>query len=223
MMYGIKRFIRSHKRLMYVLALIYRFLFLNHIKGRFNVKLSWGGVFVRQTSIINRGKNNRLIIGEGCRVYHSKISFSGNGNRVKIGDDCELKEVDIVVSNGGVIEVGDHTHFTGKIHIACTEGRTVHIGNRCLFSSGITFRTGDSHSIFNESGLRINSAKDIFIGDHVWFGQNVTVLKGSIVNDDSIIGTGTIITGKKFGPKQVIAGSPAKVIKENVNWDPKIQ
>ena len=67
-------------------------------------------------------------------------------------------------------------------------------------------------------GQRINLSKDIIIGDHVWIGQQVVILKGSNIGAQSIIGTRSLVTGKQFEKGVVIAGSPAKVMKENVTW-----
>ena len=132
-----------------------------------------------------------------------------------------MKNVDIWIGDGGIVEVGHNTHFSGKTHIACIEGKKIHIGERCLFSDTITFRTGDSHSILDSDGRRINKAKDITIGDHVWIGQQVIVLKGSNVGSDSIVGTGSLLTGKKYDSNSIIAGVPAKIVKQHISWDPR--
>ena len=162
-----------------------------------------------------------MILEEGCRIYDSQIQFFGENNTVKIEHDCVLRNVDIWISDGGIIEVGHNTHFSGKTHMACIEGKKVHIGERCLFSDTITFRTGDSHSILDSDGKRINKAKDITIGDHVWIGQQVIVLKGSAVGADSIVGTGSLLTGKTYDSNSIIAGIPAKIVKQHVSWDPR--
>lgn len=218
---GIKRYVRDHEGLMKFLALIYRVVGFNSIKGKSNMKISWGGVFAQRTRIKNNGKNNCLILEEGCRIYDSQIQFFGENNTVKIEHDCVLKNVDIWISDGGIIEIGHNTHFSGKTHIACIEGKMVHIGERCLFSDTITFRTGDSHSILDSDGKRINKAKDITIGNHVWIGQQVIVLKGSTVGADSIVGTGSLLTGKTYDSNSIIAGIPAIIVKQHVSWDPR--
>ena len=217
----IKRYVRDHEGLMKVLALIYRIVGFNSIKGKSDMKILWGGAFVRRTHIKNNGKNNCLILEEGCRIYDSQIQFFGENNTVKIEHDCVMKNVDIWISDGGIIEVGHNTHFSGKTHMACIEGKKVYIGERCLFSDTITFRTGDSHSILDSDGKRINKAKDITIGDHVWIGQQVIVLKGSTVGADSIVGTGSLLTGKTYDSNSIIAGIPAKTVKQHVSWDPR--
>lgn len=217
----IKRYVRDHEGLMKVLAVIYRIVGFNSIKGKSDMKILWRGAFVRRTHIKNNGKNNCLILEKGCRIYDSQIQFFGKNNTVKIEHDCVLKNVDIWISDGGIIEVGHNTHFSGKTHIACIEGKKVHIGERCLFSDTITFRTGDSHSILDSDGKRINKAKDIAIGDHVWIGQQVIVLKGSTVGADSIVGTGSLLTGKTYDSNSIIVGIPAKIVKQHVSWDPR--
>ncbi len=217
----IKRYVRDHEGLMKLLALLYRVIGCNFIKGKSNMKIVWGGVFAWHTHIKNNGRNNQLILEEGCRIYDSKIQFFGDNNTVKIEHDCVLKNVDIWISDGGIVEIGHNTHFSGKTHIACIEGKMVHIGEKCLFSDTITFRTGDSHSILDSDGKRINKAKDIIIGNHVWIGQQVIVLKGTTVGEDSIVGTGSLLTGKTYDSNSIIAGVPAKIVKRHVSWDPR--
>lgn len=214
----IKHFIRDHEGFMAFISFIYRALMLNRVKGRKNLKISWAGGFAKRTHILNYGSNNILELGKGCRMSNCKIQFFGNGNKVRIASDCVCRDVDIWVSDGGEINIEHNTHFTGKIHIASIEGTKVSIGSRCLFSNEITLRTGDSHSILNMGGQRINPSKDIIIGDHVWVGQQVVILKGANIGAESIIGTRALVTGKQFEEGVIIAGSPAKVIKENVTW-----
>ena len=218
----ILRFIRDHETIMSMIALVYNFLELNKYKGKRNLKFERGGVFMRHNSILNFGKNNTLKFGRGCRIYNSRIQFFGDNNSVMVDNDTVFKDVDIWISDGSIIEIGHNTHFTGDIHIACIEGKKIHIGERCLFSNQITLRTGDSHSILNKSGIRTNHAKDIWIGDHVWIGQQVMVLKGAKIGDEAVVGTRALVTGKNFKPNVVLAGAPAKIIKEDITWDHRL-
>ena len=88
-------------------------------------------------------------------------------------------------------------------------------------SSEIVIRTGDSHSVLNESGERINPAKDVVIGNHVWIGHRVLITKGVSIPENSIVGTGAILTKAIDKCGVVIAGVPAKIVKENINWNSK--
>lgn len=216
--YIIKKFIRHNAFIMHVLSAVYRFAGANYIRGRKGLNVCWTGVFCRHIKIINHGSDNLIEFGEGCRLGWCRIEVFGSGNRIKIERDCVCKELDIWISDGGVIEIGHNTHFSGKIHIACTESKAVRIGERCLFSSEIVIRTGDSHSIIDNKGHRINSAEDVSIGNHVWIGQRAVILKGAYIGKESVIGANSLVTGKKFKDNVVLAGQPAKVIKENVTW-----
>ena len=218
MIYRIKRFIRDNESLMMLLSMIYRLFGFNHIKGRKGLKVQVTGVFSRKVKIINHGNNNVVVVGKGGRLNNCKIEIFGDGNKVQFDEDCVGNEVDIWISDGSSIEIGRNTHFTGEIHIACTEGKKIRIGERCLFSNEVVFRTGDSHSILNSEGVRINPAADILLGNHVWIGQQVVVLKGAIIGDESIIGTRSLVTGKQFENHAVLAGSPAQTVKRNVTW-----
>lgn len=47
------------------------------------------------------------------------------------------------------------------------------------------------------------------------------VLKGAKIADSTIIGSNAVVTGKSFPSHTVIAGNPAKIVKENVTWTPE--
>ena len=97
----------------------------------------------------------------------------------------------------------------------------ISIGSDCLIAYNVVLRTGDSHAIFDENSRRINNAKDISIGDKVWIADGVIVLKGAKIADSTIIGSNAVVTGKSFPSHTVIAGNPAKIVKENVTWTPE--
>lgn len=88
-----------------------------------------------------------------------------------------------------------------------------------MLSSGVKLKTGDSHSILDiENKLRLNPAGNIHIGNHVWLGQDVIVLKNSTIGENSVVGIRSIIN-KSFGKNLLLAGVPSKIIKEHINWD----
>ena len=97
----------------------------------------------------------------------------------------------------------------------------IEFGDDCQLSANITLRTGDSHSIVDLQGKRINRSKSIRIGDHVWIGNTVLIFKGTQIGNNSIVAGGAVVGGKIFPPYCIIGGNPAKIIKENINWDRK--
>lgn len=220
-MYKIKYFIRRHETLMCMLSCIYNIPFFidNFFSAGF---FSINGAFVKHTKCAVKGKNNKIVIAKGSRLYNCKFTILGDSNSICIGPDCELKNLDIWCAGGATVILKGKVHVTGATHCAATEGKSIQIGEDCLFSNNIVIRNGDSHSVLSLDGKRLNPAQNVVIGKHVWIGQNVTILKGTVIGDNSIVGTGAIITGRAFPANVVIAGTPAKIVKENVNWDSKV-
>jgi acetyltransferase-like isoleucine patch superfamily enzyme len=58
---------------------------------------------------------------------------------------------------------------------------------------------------------------DITIGDHVWIGQNVTILKGARIGKGSIIAACALVH-RDIPDKQLWGGVPARLLRENVSW-----
>ena len=151
----------------------------------------------RFTSMANSFNNNSLKIGGGHTIIaNTTIWLQGNNCTIQIGEDFTME--------GGAISV--------------TENGKIHIGNDCMFSFGIDIRNGDSHSIFDLNGNRINKAKDIIIGDHVWLGAGVSILKGVKISSNSIIGTKSLVTKNLESPYSIYAGNPAQIIREGAKW-----
>ncbi|MGT2906335.1 sugar O-acetyltransferase [Streptococcus dentiloxodontae] len=61
------------------------------------------------------------------------------------------------------------------------------------------------------SGLEYGAP--ITIGDNVWLGGGVTILSGVTLGDNVVVGAGSVVT-KSFGDNVVLAGNPARIIKE---------
>ena len=72
-----------------------------------------------------------------------------------------------------------------------------------------------------EEDTLVSSLQELTELLEIHFGQQVIVLKGSTVGADSIVGTGSLLTGKTYDSNSVIAGSPAKIVKQHVSWDPR--
>lgn len=91
-----------------------------------------------------------------------------------------------------------------------------------MFSANISIRVGDSHSITDLEGKRVNPSRDVKIGNHVWIGNTVLITKGVEIKEDSIVGTGSVVTRKFVETNVVIAGNPAQIVKRDVSWDSRL-
>ncbi|MBD5518940.1 MAG: hypothetical protein HDR07_10835 [Lachnospiraceae bacterium] len=64
------------------------------------------------------------------------------------------------------------------------------------FLAGI--RNSDSHLIYScDDGNRINPPQSVYIGDHVWIGEMVRILKDTQIDSGSIVGVRSVVADKK--------------------------
>ena len=140
---------------------------------------------IESCTIVIRGNGNRVVIGRSL-LTGVGVAISGDGNTISVGDACMIMGLSLVCEDdANSIVIAASTQVHGSTELAAIEGTRIRIGESCLFSGGIHFRTGDSHSLTDLEGKRTNPSRDITIGDHVWLGMNVTVLKGVTVPDSS--------------------------------------
>lgn len=62
-----------------------------------------------------------------------------------------------------------------------------------------------------------NPVAPISIGNHVWIGTNAIILKGVDIGDGAVVAAGAVVT-RSVPPRCIVAGNPAKIVKENVEW-----
>lgn len=166
-----------------------------------------------------KGSGNEVLVEDFAQLKDVSIYINGSGNRITIGPWSYLGGTDLFIEdNGGSIHVGGRTKFLGKTHLAVIEGTSITIGEDCLFSSDIQLRTGDSHSVLDLQGHRVNASRDIVLGDHVWVGTGAFVNKGAQVASHSIVGARAMVTGSFEEPHCALAGVPAKIVKRGVDW-----
>jgi acetyltransferase-like isoleucine patch superfamily enzyme len=215
----LKAFLISNSNILVLVSFFYNSINLFRIRCNNKSELKYLKAFLRRTWIRVKNENNTIMIMNGSLLENCFILIHGKHNTIIIGKNCRLKDVELhIEDNNNSILIGNNTTIAGKTHIACIEGTKIAIGEDCMLSKDIVFRTGDSHSIIDEKGERINPSKDISIGNHVWVGNKVIVTKGASVGDNSILGTGSIVTKSFEKTNVIITGYPAKIVKENINW-----
>lgn len=223
----IKDIIKSNPFLVKTLSFLYTTLGLNHIrvKGEHNVvKTFTPGLFLSRSKVTIVGKSNRLIFHQGGLSYlrNLKISIIGDNNIIEVGSGASCNGLSICIEdNNNRIELGNSFRCGINTELAAIEGTSIVFGEDCMLSANITVRTGDSHSIIDLDGKRINQSKSVIIGEHTWIGNTVHVFKGAEIGHHCIVAGGGIVTGKIFPPHSIIGGNPAKVIKEGVDWLPE--
>ena len=197
------------------------------------------GILNRIKPIRCRGRGNTISVKSKC-LRNFTISVDGNNNRVEIADDCILSDTKITIHgdnnklfidatarlmgpcvismhNDAALHIGENAGIRGVTFIV--DRAAITIGKLCMFSYNIILRTTDSHRVIGLSDNEVvNTPKSITLGNHVWIGQNATILKGAEIGDDSIVAMGAVVT-KGCPPNCIVAGNPAKVVKTGITWD----
>ena len=121
--------------------------------------------------------------------------------------------------NNCSVSVGAGTTFVSADIRVREDNVNISIGEDCQFSEKIFIWASDTHTITDMDGNVTNFGKYVTIGNHVWVGYGATICKNTKIADGCIIGTGAVVSGTFDKPNCVIAGNPARVVKENAKWD----
>lgn len=172
------------------------------------------------------GNNNKIVIGKKCRIRDTSFFFRGNDNLIYIDDDCSLCGTELhIEQDNNELKILKGTSMHGRdghyIHIALDESSRIIIGEDCMLSNGIQMRSSDSHSIVDLNRKRLNNAEDIIIGKHCWISMGAIILKGTHIADHTVVAAGAVCTKKYDTENCILAGNPAKVVKQDIDWDRK--
>lgn len=183
-----------------------------------------GNVIVGEASeninvnIFFRGKGNKLIIGENVKLRDTHIRFDAHNAIILLGDDVQYRG-SIRAGIGCEVNLGKGLTVTEKCYISCAERTKIIVGEDCMFASFNQLRTDDAHPIFDlYTKKRINVSKSIKIGAHVWLGYESVVLGGTEIGSGSVVGMRSLLKSI-FPTHSLIAGAPAKIIRENIAWE----
>ena len=201
----------------------YKCLIKNQINGKGN-KYSIEQLEKFGIKLTINGDNNEITIGNKSQIDNNLIiEIEGSNNKVNLGNIVIGTSLHLQLgfshckTSNSEITIGDSTF--GQVYIMLMENRSkCLIGNYCLFSGNITINLSDTHSLLDLNGKILNYGGKVIIGDKVWCGKDVKILKHVKISSDTMIGTGSIITGQFDESNVVIAGNPGKIIKRGIKW-----
>lgn len=161
--------------------------------------------------------NNVSASGSTWNFYDNAICSIGNNCRFRHGGFINVAPfAKIIIGNGFTVE-----HEFIMIALPHTE---IRFGEDCMVSRRVSIQSNDGHDIFDvRTGQNINAAfelstqRKVIIGNHVWIGQDASVLYNTEIGDGSIVGAKSLVKNK-FPNNCVIGGNPAKLLKTDIAW-----
>jgi acetyltransferase-like isoleucine patch superfamily enzyme len=147
-----------------------------------------------------------LFVGPGEILLDGVVQFGWPASPLFYTGYCHVE----VSAPEARIEIGDGSEFNNNTMLK-SEGPGIRIGRNSLFGAHVEIFDSDFHDL--RPGRRRDGRPKmapVEIGDDVFVGMSVTILKGVTIGDGSVIGavTGPIPAGV------VAAGNPARVVRE---------
>jgi acetyltransferase-like isoleucine patch superfamily enzyme len=153
--------------------------------------------FLEHVTIMLRGSRHRLFIGPRSWLTGSRIFFEDHDCRISLS--------------------GENICVSTKLSVA-ENGTKIVFGSGSMVGEGSDIRSSDGHSLVDlATGKRLNPAMDVIIGDHVFMGEGVAILKGVSIGDDCFVAARSVVT-KSFPANCLIGGIPARILRQNVTW-----
>lgn len=124
---------------------------------------------------------------------------------------------EVHVEPGLRVDYGENIHvrenFYANFNSVLLDVCPIHIGRNVMLGPRVSLVTPEHpiNPVERNSGLEFG--RPITIGDNCWLGADVTVIGGVTLGDNVVVGAGSVVT-KSFDDNVVIAGNPARVIKE---------
>lgn len=164
------------------------------------IRIGFGGIDVVQGS-----KTSLLRIDSGGKVIFSGTAQFSEGASIRIGPN-------------GRLNIGNNFAANKKCSLLC-DGN-MKIGNDVLLGWEVNIRDSDGHIVYdNITKIKNPIQKNITIGNHVWIASYVDILKGTEIKDNSVIAYRSCVLSKFDKYNCIIGGYPAKILRENINWE----
>jgi acetyltransferase-like isoleucine patch superfamily enzyme len=217
-----KAFLAVARKNRHLLSVYARFHQLWHIRKQISGKgnsVALANSLLKNTTIRIRGNANTVRFGRDVRAASLKIRISGDNHTVIVGNRCRLGVSSFHVEDSGcIVSIGEDSTVENAHFGAAEPNRQIVIGNDCMLSSDIYIATTDSHSIIDiRNNRRINPPGDVQIGNHVWIGAYVRILKGVTIESGSIVGLGSVVNDS-IPADSIAVGVPARVVKSCTSW-----
>ena len=143
------------------------------------------------------------ISGPNIRIGHSFTAIGEPMHRVEIG--VWGRE-----PGAGRIDIGDCVLMSPGSRLSASD--EIVIGDGVMMANGTYITDSDWHTIYDRT-RRSDAPTPVHIGANVWLGDHCTVLKGVTIGENSVVAARAVVS-RDVPANVVVAGNPAKVVKE---------
>ena len=162
--------------------------------------------------MISVGKNVKFyqklrLTGDGYIYICANSSFGYKIGGRYYGGSCEIQ----TRSKEAVIRIGNNVAANNNLFIMAR--KSIVIEDDVLIGESVTIMDHNAHGVDPyRRRTSFGTPREIIIKNNVWIGNNVTILPGVIIGENSIVAAGSVVKGK-FPNNIVLGGNPAVIIK----------
>ena len=182
------------------------------VRVRYDTKF---GILDKNSIYINGiCKRNMIALGYrgGKFVAQSRGYIGISGGKIIFNGTCNIGEGFGIAVEGGELSFGENFYANRNFMTECQE--KISFGDNVLLGWNVSIRDTDGHSI-----NRKPFTEEITVKNHAWIASDVTVLKGSLISEGSVIACNSTVCGLKMQENKCLAaGMPARIIKNHVEW-----
>lgn len=169
--------------------------------------------FFSNSAMVLRGilKKGKFKGSKGLLRCEKGVRILKRNGSITVGDRVLLHRYVKLSAYGGEIHIGNNTYIGDRTEIHA--GKSVKIGNNVNISWDCNILDRDYHGFESET----ERIEPVTICDNVWIGCGCFVLKGVTIGEGAVVAAGSVVT-KDVPAKCLVAGNPARIVKENVWW-----
>lgn len=167
-----------------------------------------------------------VTFGRNLNLFGIPIILPFGKSEINIGNDTDIKSsflstllglyqrTIIVARDKAKISIGSNVGMAG---VTIYAKEAISIGDHTMIGPNTKIFDTDFHPVDPQARLDADDSRvgviPVMIGCNVFIGCNCIILKGSQIGDNSVVGAGSVVSGR-YPDNVLIAGNPARVIKK---------
>lgn len=198
----------------------FQMLYYNFLCKNVNRKVAHSRILFYKGALVSLDSNSEIELNAPLILGRKRVRGNKVSTRIQLARNCKL-----TVNGHFRCNEGTYIWVTHSGHLILdggfiNEGGTItcaseiRIGKGANIAREAVIRDYDGHYI---EDVNYRTAKPVWIGDNVWIGYRAMILKGVTIGNGSIVAANAVVT-KDVPPHCIVAGNPAKVIRNNINW-----
>lgn len=148
----------------------------------------------------------KMEAGTELTIHGGPLTRYGNASYPLRSGAC------IEIVNNGKLTIGQGA---SNVNLTIMCAKEITIGNGVRIGRNVSIRDYNGiHVIINDT---YKNYAPVHIGDHCWLCTGCTIMPGVTIGEGSVVAANATVT-KDIPPHSLVGGSPAKVLKENIEW-----